>query len=87
MSPGRRGPSSGVAGESAPAADDRVECGGCGTLFEEDRGQPTCRSCPLADACRYVRCPSCGYENPVIPAWVESLLALWGRRDRGEPIG
>lgn len=48
-----------------------IQCGFCRREFEEDRGQPTCRSCPLAHRCRWVRCPHCGYENPVRPGWID----------------
>lgn len=48
-------------------------CGFCGVDFREDRGQPACRRCPLARACRFVRCPECGYENPVTPDWLDRL--------------
>lgn len=50
-----------------------ITCGMCQTQFEEDRAQPTCTACPLSRACKYVRCPSCGYENPATPAWVKTL--------------
>ena len=50
-----------------------ITCGFCGTAFEENRGQPTCRNCPLSQGCNNVRCPKCGYENPVVPAWLQKL--------------
>jgi hypothetical protein len=56
-----------------------VECGYCGRSFLENRGQPACRSCPLGNACRYVRCPACGYENPVEPTWLSGLKRLVAR--------
>lgn len=74
-----------------PAGKDRgaeLECGLCGLSFHEDRGQPACAACPLARACRYVRCPRCGFENPVTPGWMEPaawepwsarLRAAWDR--------
>jgi hypothetical protein len=55
------------------APSQLVTCGYCGIEFEEDRGQPTCKNCPLARGCSAVRCPNCGYENPVVPAWVQRL--------------
>lgn len=61
----------------------QVECGLCGRRFREDRAQPVCAGCPLARACRYVRCPHCGYENPVEPAWIERGRAREGRREGG----
>ncbi len=56
-----------------------VTCGFCGTRFEEDRAQPTCQSCPLSRACKAVRCPQCGYENPAEPGWIGTLRSLAGR--------
>lgn len=48
-----------------------LACGLCGARFAEDRGQPACLACPLlAGRCRYVRCPRCGYENPLRPPWL-----------------
>lgn len=47
-----------------------MECGLCGQRFREDRAQPACATCPLSRGCRYVRCPGCGYENPVTPGWL-----------------
>ena len=54
-----------------------LTCGLCGRRFVEDRGQRACRACPLSAGCRFVRCPACGYENPVEPEW---LARLWRRR-------
>lgn len=62
------------------AAARAVVCGFCGTEFTEDRGQPTCRGCPLSGGCPMIRCPNCGYENPAPPAWVERLLGRRGGR-------
>jgi hypothetical protein len=56
-----------------------IHCGYCGQDFEEDRGQPACQSCPLSGGCRAVRCPDCGYENPLTPGWVEALRRLVSR--------
>jgi Fe2+ transport system protein FeoA len=68
----------------APVPDPReMSCGLCGVSFLEDRGQPACLGCPLARACHYVRCPHCGYENPVVPRWLGGLrraAALTGGR-------
>lgn len=62
-------------------AEDRVVvCGMCGQSFVEDRGQPTCQGCPLASGCHFVRCPHCGFENPVAPQWLERLKD-WLRRE------
>jgi rubredoxin len=53
-----------------------IVCGYCGLVFAEDRGQPACRACPIGDACGLVRCPSCGYENPLAPAWLQRLRRM-----------
>ncbi|CAN5781985.1 hypothetical protein BH23GEM9_BH23GEM9_28330 [soil metagenome] len=55
-------------------------CGFCGRVFRQDEGQPTCAACPLSGGCRLVRCPHCGYENPVAPAWVDRVRAWFGTR-------
>gem|GEM_PF-1857304 len=68
----------------APAAPV-VVCGFCGREFAEDRGQPACRACPLSAAtggCRRLRCPHCGYENPVLPRWLVRLAGRWWGRSR-----
>lgn len=51
-----------------------IVCGFCAQEFREDLGQPVCRACPLAGMCRHVRCPTCGYENPVPPAWLARFM-------------
>jgi rubredoxin len=53
-------------------------CGFCGRVFAEDEGQPTCGSCPLKGGCQLVRCPHCGYENPVAPPWLARVRAWFG---------
>ncbi len=58
-----------------------MTCGYCRQEFTEDTGQPTCQACPLAGACRFVRCPHCGYENPAEPAVFARLRRLFGGRD------
>jgi len=67
---------------SAPAAATH-RCGLCGKPFTEDRAQPACRACPLGSSCRYVRCPHCGYENPMTPGWLRVLREWTG--GEGEP--
>jgi hypothetical protein len=57
-----------------------MRCGLCLHSFEEDKAQPACASCPLSKACRFVRCPHCGYENPAVPNWMRKL------RDKFEAI-
>jgi len=61
-----------------------IVCGFCAREFEEDRGQPACRACPLAGhPCHLVRCPHCGYENPVPPAWLTRLTRRLVSHDAG----
>lgn len=50
-----------------------ITCGLCGTDFHEDRGQVACRACPLGADCGLIRCPSCGYENPRVPRWMNAV--------------
>lgn len=50
-------------------------CGFCGRAFAEDQGQPTCGACPLRGGCSLVRCPHCGYENPLTPPWLAKVRA------------
>ena len=33
--------------------------------------------CPLHTGCRFVRCPYCGFENPVEPSWLLTLRKWW----------
>jgi hypothetical protein len=54
------------------------ECGFCGRTFAEDDGQPTCASCPIKGGCQLVRCPHCGYENPLPPAWLTRVRSWFG---------
>jgi hypothetical protein len=63
-----------------------VTCGFCNRDFEEDRGQPGCRACPLGSDCGLVRCPFCGYENPATPKVVAFVQGLFGRK-RPPPRG
>lgn len=60
---------------------ETITCAFCQRTFTEDLGQPTCQGCPLAGACRFVRCPHCGYENPVAPAWVDRVKRWIGGGD------
>lgn len=55
-------------------------CGFCQREFREDAAQPTCQACPLSRACRFVRCPHCGYENPAPPAWLDRVRRWAGGR-------
>ncbi|OGU08119.1 MAG: hypothetical protein A2W29_00435 [Gemmatimonadetes bacterium RBG_16_66_8] len=56
------------------ASSAPIVCGFCAEAFEEDRGQPACQRCPLLVGCHFVRCPRCGYENPLPPSWLRRWL-------------
>jgi hypothetical protein len=68
---------SNAAAAPAPEAGRTVRCAFCGADFAEDRGQPACAACPLSRGCHNVRCPTCGYENPVTPGWIRRLETWW----------
>lgn len=53
-------------------------CGFCSRVFRQDEAQPTCANCPLNGGCQRVRCPYCGYENPLPPAWLNRVRAWFG---------
>lgn len=62
-----------------------MRCGFCGNEFTVDEGERKCGRCGNTAACRMVRCPRCGYENPEpskIVEWVESILVSGKRRYR-----
>lgn len=62
-----------------------VTCGYCGDVFAEDTAQPTCAACPLKGGCQLVRCPRCGYENPVEPQWLSRIRGwIQAREARAE---
>lgn len=54
-------------------------CGFCRRPFMPDEAQPTCAACPLRGSCLLVRCPHCGYENPVSPPWLARLQGWFHR--------
>lgn len=56
------------------AAARAISCSFCTKEFLEDQKQPVCRHCPLNGACRMARCPHCGYENAIVPNWLERLV-------------
>lgn len=57
-----------------------MTCGLCGRTFGEDRHQAACQQCPLSTGCKFVRCPHCGYDNPVEPGWIRRFKAWWSER-------
>lgn len=56
-------------------------CALCSAEFRPDWAQPACRACPLGTGCGFVRCPRCGYENPLTPAWLKRLMQILRNRD------
>ncbi len=72
-----------VADGRGAAPDGRgalLVCGLCGRGFREDSGQPTCLGCPLAGSCHFLRCPHCGFENPVMPGWLARVKGWFAHR-------
>jgi hypothetical protein len=67
----------------SPAGAKLIVCGFCAREFPEDRGQPACRGCPLSSGCHFVRCPDCGYENPLPPDWLRRLTR-WTERHESD---
>jgi hypothetical protein len=63
-----------------PALVPREErCPLCGKTF--DAGGQGCRpSCPLAQGCRVVCCPACGYSFPQDTGWAGKLKGWLDRR-------
>jgi ribosomal protein S27E len=63
------------------AADTCVTCPLCGTRYAEPSGRICHAGCPLAPACKLVRCPACGYEIPAptrLTRWLSRRLAKTG---------
>ncbi len=60
-----------------------MKCGFCAHEFTEEEGQATCSRCALFGGCRFIRCPSCGYEMPRTPGLLKMLQRWAGRRASG----
>jgi rubredoxin len=58
-----------------------MKCALCGHEFDETQAQAACAGCILAQGCKRVRCPNCGYETLPEPAW---LRKLFDRRKRDD---
>ncbi|MEW6446808.1 MAG: hypothetical protein AB1426_01750 [Bacillota bacterium] len=54
-----------------------MRCDFCGAVFDETEAQQACTGCPLAGACRKLKCPRCGYEVLPEPNWVKAVK-FWG---------
>lgn len=58
-----------------------ITCGFCGRQFSEEAGSNSCASCPLSklkgkNGCGMIKCPYCGYENPLESGLVKKLRLL-----------
>lgn len=52
-----------------------MNCSFCGHVFDEAATRHQCQGCALAEGCRRIRCPRCGYEMPEeirTPEWLKS---------------
>lgn len=52
---------------------NELRCAFCARTFREEDAQPACAACPLRGGCQLARCPHCGYENAVAPAWLHRV--------------
>lgn len=64
-----------------------MKCALCGHTFDENIAVPVCGRCPLAQTCALIRCPHCGYEAPVEPAWLIKLRQLFKRKTPDRKVG
>lgn len=51
-----------------------IKCGLCGFEFNENEAQTACEHCSMKKTCKLIKCPKCGYEMPLEPRWLNSLL-------------
>jgi hypothetical protein len=57
-------------------------CQFCGIEFPEEVKNKECSMCLLANGCKFVKCPNCGYE---IPAESKSVKKLFNwRKNKNE---
>lgn len=56
-----------------------MRCAFCGLEFRDQDSRTACQSCALLRlnrgmrSCGRLRCPRCGYENPIEPSWLKRL--------------
>ena len=55
-----------------------MKCGFCGHEFAEAEGIRGCGACGAGSGCKNVRCPKCGYHNPLEPALIKKLRTMFG---------
>ena len=53
-----------------------MKCSMCGMEFDEKNGLCSCKGCPLAKSCSFIKCPNCGYETVPDPKWAEKLRRM-----------
>lgn len=51
-----------------------IRCGFCGEEFDGREGIRGCGACGDASGCRMVRCPRCGYHNPLVSPLVGKIV-------------
>lgn len=59
-----------------------MRCGFCNHQFTEEDAEASCSRCALFGGCRFLRCPSCGYEMPRTPGLLKILQRWAARRTR-----
>lgn len=64
-----------------------MKCGLCSQEIDEKKGRSTCDGCPFAKNCDMIKCPNCGFDNPVEPKWVERVKNFFKRRAKNATDG
>jgi hypothetical protein len=59
-----------------------MTCGFCGHQFAEEEGISGCGACGIGHGCNNIKCPKCGYHNPVEPALIKKLRNIFGKDTR-----
>ncbi|MDO8662967.1 MAG: hypothetical protein Q7K98_07105 [Candidatus Omnitrophota bacterium] len=50
-----------------------MKCSLCGYVFREEEAQSGCKSCPMMQGCKLIKCPNCGIDSPPEPKWAKHL--------------
>lgn len=58
-----------------------MRCGFCAHEFDETEGIRGCGQCGTG-SCHQVRCPRCGYHNPLEPPLIKHVKRLFGSRQQ-----
>lgn len=59
-----------------------MKCGFCEYEFDESAGKKGCGGCP--GGCHSLHCPRCNYKNPLEPAFVGKLKAIFKKNVHGK---